>query len=131
MDRYSQRDVNNILLKELETFSPIKWHCNRNSFYIKFRDVRLGSIRISDHKGRGKYHYTYEVFVNDDPSVNDTMRSIIERVYLKAKGLNDFDPDKYIVFDENDWRYKEVPDEEAYRNYILKRPDKEKALTQV
>lgn len=32
-----------------------------NSFYIRFKDARIGSIRISDHEGRDRYRYKYNL----------------------------------------------------------------------
>lgn len=33
----------------------------KNSYYIRFEDARIGSIRISDHNGRDKYRYKYNI----------------------------------------------------------------------
>lgn len=33
----------------------------RNSFYIRFEDARIGSIRISDHEGIDRYRFKYNL----------------------------------------------------------------------
>jgi hypothetical protein len=38
------------------------WHkATTGSVYIRFKDNRLGSIRIGDHKGISKYKYKYNI----------------------------------------------------------------------
>ena len=38
------------------------WHkATTGSIYIRFKDVRVGSIRIADHKGRSKLKYKYNL----------------------------------------------------------------------
>jgi len=39
------------------------WHNSEtsNSVYIRFKDSRMGSIRISDHKGKSKYKYKFNM----------------------------------------------------------------------
>lgn len=113
-------DISNILVSRLESLGAIKWHKNANhSFYIKFRDVRLGSIRIANHRGRERYHYTYEIFVSDK-DIETKIEEIVEGVTMKAKFIRGFDPEKYIVFDREDRQYIEVDDFTEYRNRILK-----------
>jgi hypothetical protein len=113
--------ISDILYSSLEKYGAIKWHKSKDhSFYIKFKDVRLGSIRISNHKGREKYHYTYELYRNDkdiDRKIDDVVESIIK----KSKTIKDFDPKKYIVFDKDSWSYKEVKTLDNYKNIILKK----------
>jgi hypothetical protein len=48
------------LLNNLRHLGAIKWHSNTTSFYIKFRDIRIGSVRLSNHNSRERYNYTYE-----------------------------------------------------------------------
>lgn len=113
-------DISNILISRLESLGAIKWHKNANhSFYIKFRDVRLGSIRIANHRGRERYHYTYEIFVNDR-DIESKIEEIVEAVTMKAKMTRGFDPEKFIVFDREERRYIEVESFAEYRNRILK-----------
>lgn len=113
-------DISNILVGRLESLGAIKWHKTKgHSFYIKFRDVRLGSIRIADHRGRDRYHYTFEIFVHDH-DIESRIEEIVESVARKARYIRGFDPEKYIVFDRGSRRYMEVPDFAEYRRHILK-----------
>jgi hypothetical protein len=43
------------------------------SYYVKFPDAHVGSVRISDHPGRKKYKYRWNVLV-DDPQARFTRR---------------------------------------------------------
>lgn len=113
-------DISNILISRLESLGAIKWHKNANhSFYIKFKDVRLGSIRIANHQGRERYHYTHEIFVSDK-DIESKIEEIVEAVTMKAKWVRGFDPKKFIVFDKDSRQYVEVEDFEEYRKCILK-----------
>jgi hypothetical protein len=113
--------LSDMLMRYLEEYGAIQWHKNKNhSFYIKFKDVRLGSIRIANHKGKEKYHYTYEIYTNDkdiERKIHDTIESII----TKSKSIQDFDPKKYIVFDRDIWKYVEVSTYENYKQSIWKK----------
>ena len=110
--------ISDVLVESLKDYGAIKWHKNDNhSFYIKFRDVRLGSIRIANHKGRNKYHYTYEIYKDDkdiERKIDDTIHSIIE----KSKSIKDFNPTEYIVFDKDNHTYKKVKSFEDYKKHI-------------
>lgn len=48
-------------LKDLGISIHIYYAFSTNSIYIKLDYGTLGSIRISDHKGKEKYHYKYNV----------------------------------------------------------------------
>ena len=38
------------------------WHfANSGSAYIRFKDSRIGSIRLGDHKGRNQYSYRWNI----------------------------------------------------------------------
>lgn len=114
-------DISYTLLDRLESYGAIKWHKTAgHSFYIKFRDVRLGSIRIANHRGREKYHYTYEIFVNDQ-DIERKIEEIVEGVSMKAKWIVRFDPKKFIVFDTDSRQYVEVESFKEYKNHILKK----------
>jgi len=114
-------DISNILFSRLESCGAIKWHKNANhSFYLKFRDVRLGSIRIANHRGRERYHYTYEIFVKDK-DIEQKIEEIVESVTMKARYINGFDPEKFIVFDRETRQYIEVDNFTEYKNRILKK----------
>lgn len=107
------------LLKVLKPFGAIEWHESRHSSqYIKFRDVRLGSIRIADHTGRQKYSYTYEL---TDESTQTEIDQVVNKIILKSKSLLDFHPQKYIVYSEKYRTYVEAKDFKTYKNHILKK----------
>lgn len=120
----NEKQISDALILRLKDYGAIKWHKNRNhSFYIKFRDTRLGSIRISNHKGRSRYSYTYELWKrqkNIEKKIDEVVESIIE----KSKRIPDFDPEKYIVFDKEDRRYVEAFDFNHYKEFIFKKYEK-------
>jgi hypothetical protein len=127
---YTQKQIRDKLVKDLQSFYPIKWHNNKQSFYIKFRDCRLGSIRISDHPGRTRYNYTYSVFISDK-DLDSRIEKIINSVKAKSRIINNFDPSKYVVFDNREFVYKTVPNEEEYREFILGRVYKNKVCKKI
>lgn len=114
-------DIFDQLMKELKPLGAIKWHTSKtNSIYIKFKDVRLGSIRISDHKGRKKYNYTYEL---TNTNTIETVNNVIQLIKEKSKTLSNFDPEKYIVYSSRERCYLEVSNYETYKDYILNSKD--------
>lgn len=111
--------VFNELFDRLEQFGAIKWHkANTGSYYIKFKDTRLGSIRISDHDSRTRYRYTYEVFVNEAENVEQEIENIVDSIIKKSKSIHNFDPNLYIVYDEG---YIELSSFDEYKQFILTR----------
>lgn len=110
--------ISDILIIRLKDYGIIKWHKNDNhSFYLKFRDVRLGSIRIANHKGRERYHYTYEIF-NSDKDIHRKIEDICESIKNKSSTLNNFNPEKWIVWDKEKRGYKEVKNYQEYKDSI-------------
>lgn len=109
----------NKLMRELESLGALRWHTSiTNSIYIKFKDIRLGSIRISDHKGRTQYSYTYEL--NENSTKSDIL-AVIGNIKAKSRILSNFNPEHYIVFDPKQHRYKQLDNFEQYKDHILKR----------
>lgn len=47
-------------LEALKDYGILLWHTSSNgkSTYLKFRDCRLGTIRISNHECQKKYNYS-------------------------------------------------------------------------
>lgn len=108
----------NIIYKELKKYGAIKWHTSKyGSKYIKFKDTRIGSIRFSDHNGRQRYNYTYEI--NIDSNIEDA-NTIIESIINKTKSIIDFDNKKFIVY-KNGYGYITLENMEQYRKAILKK----------
>lgn len=110
--------ISDILFESLRDFGAIKWHKNDNhSFYIKFKDVRLGSIRIANHKGRQKYHYTYEIY-KDDKDLERKIDDIVKSIKTKSRSITGFNPNKFIIFDKKSRSYKEVKNLQEYKSSI-------------
>lgn len=113
--------LSDVLFERLRDYGAIKWHKNQShSFYIKFKDVRLGSIRIANHPGRDRYRYTYEIFISDE-DIERKIDDIVQGVIEKSESIAGFDPNKYIVFDEASWQYKEVKSFDQYQKAIWKK----------
>ena len=111
-------DIFDQLMKELKPLGAIKWHTSKtNSIYIKFKDVRLGSIRISDHKGRTQYNYTYEL--NENSTKSDIL-AVIGNIKAKSRILSNFNPEHFIVYSKTQQRYIQLNNFNEYKNYILK-----------
>ena len=109
----------NTLFERLEQFGAIRWHkANTGSYYIKFKDTRLGSIRISDHDSRTRYRYTYEIFVNESENIEQEIENIVNAIIKKSKTIHNFDPNLYIVYDEG---YIELSNFDEYKQFILTR----------
>lgn len=113
------RQIYKFLYKQLKVYGAMCWHISRNdSCYIKFKDCRLGSIRISNHKGRSVYNYKYEIYI-DNENLDNQIKSIITEIKEKVKSLHEFNFEKYIVYYEG--KYKECENYEQYKKYIIKK----------
>lgn len=118
------KQVNDLLFDKLKKFGVIKWHTSTfKSYYIKFKDTRLGSIRIGDHKGRNRYSYTYEILVDtmSDFQIEQRIDTIVSSVEMKSNLNSNFDPDKFIVYSIKQEQYVEAEDFNQYKNHILKK----------
>lgn len=114
--------VSDYITSALKDYGSIKWYKNSNhSFYIKFKDVRLGSIRISNHNGRTKYRYKYDINVKKVHNLIETANKIISQIVEKANSLHDFNPDLFVVWDNEERKYRTVETFKEYKNIILKR----------
>ena len=114
----TEKAVSDFLFRRLEKYGAIKWHKNKNhSFYLKFKDVRLGSIRIANHTGRSKYKYTYELFI-DDKNILDQIADTLFCVVEKSKTIHGFNPDIYVIYAKSQNRYLAVKDYKEYKEYI-------------
>ena len=114
-------DIFEQLMKELKPLGAIKWHTSKtNSIYIKFKDVRLGSIRISDHKGRTQYNYTYEL---NESSTKSNILAVIGNIKAKSQILSNFNPDNFIVYSKSQQKYIQLNSFNEYKDYILKIKD--------
>lgn len=115
-------DIFDQLMKELKPLGAIKWHTSKtNSIYIKFKDVRLGSIRISDHKGRTQYNYTYEL--NQHNTKSDIL-AVIGSIKAKSRILSNFNPENFIVYSKTQQRYIQLKSFNEYKDHILNAKDR-------
>lgn len=111
------------IIDKLKKFNPFIWHKSKyNSVYIKFRDVRLGSIRISDHNRRSKYKYTYEI--NSNLTTNEILiyiNSMINKIINKVFNLDCYEPEQWKVYSGKEKKYITVKDYKEYKKHILKK----------
>ena len=115
-------DILEQLMKELKPLGAIKWHTSKtNSIYIKFKDVRLGSIRISDHKGRTQYNYTYELNEN---STKSNILAVIGSIKAKSRTLSNFNPENFIVYSKTQQRYLQLKSFNEYKDHVLNAKDR-------
>lgn len=113
--------ISNALFNTLKEYGAIKWHKSKHgSFYIKFRDVRLGSIRIADHKGRDRYSYTYEIFTDEEDCIKKSS-IILNSIVNKSFEIKDFDPNVFIVYSSKQNGYIKLDTFQEYKNHILKK----------
>lgn len=112
----------------MSDYGLILWHVSKHdSVYLKFKDTRLGSIRIANHKSTKKYTYKYEI---NSTSRNADIRGYVKSVIyynvtnLVLNRLENFDKDKYIVYSEELKSYIELDTYEQFRNHILKKRKK-------
>lgn len=116
------KEISEYLLKVLAPLGAIKWHTSKtNSTYIKFKDIRLGSIRISDHKGRSQYNYTYEL---NKTSTKSDVLAVIGTLNAKSKTLSNFDPENFIVYSKTQQRYIQLKSFNEYKDHILNAKDR-------
>lgn len=114
------KEVHDKLYSELKKLGAIRWHNSmHDSYYIKFRDARLGSIRIADHPGRKKYSYKYKIFTKNNKNIEKEINTIIGTISTESFFLTDFDPKQYKVFCEKEKKYIILPNYESYRKHIL------------
>lgn len=118
------KKVNDAFMSVLKQYGALEWHKSKyDSYYIKFKDTRLGSIRIADHNGRKKYSYTYQVFTQNKTKdkLRTEIENIIEKIIIKSKIIDNFNPNIYIVYNSNTNQYITLKTIEDYKNHILKK----------
>lgn len=118
-EELEEKQISEILFERLKEYGVIKWHKNHNhSFYLKFRDVRLGSIRIANHPGREKYRYTYEIYKNDK-DIERKIENIVQNIKEKSKTISKFNPQSFIVWDKENRGYIKVDTFNEYKDKIF------------
>ena len=118
------KKVNDAFMYVLKQYGALEWHKSKyDSYYIKFKDTRLGSIRIANHNGRKKYSYTYQVFTQNKTKdeLRTEIENIIEKIIIKSKIIDNFNPNIYIVYNSNTNQYITLKTREDYKNHILKK----------
>ena len=106
------------LMNSIEKLGAIDWHTsNYKSRYIKFKDCRIGSIRISNHRGRRKYSYKWEFDCNKDKE--GKLDTIINQVFARSRELKNYKPDQYVVWSKIKGKFIKVEDYSEYREYVL------------
>ena len=113
MNAYDSRDY---LFENLKHLGCIEWHNNATSYYLKFKDCRIGSIRLSNHQSRKRYHYKFEYIKPNGKFEKKKLDKIIDEIHMKVLELKGFNPNKYIVFKNKE--YVEIK-EKDYRKHIL------------
>lgn len=112
-------EIRDNLFKALKDYGAVKWHRSKHdSFYIKFKDTRLGSIRISDHKGRTKYSYTYELYSDSKTLLND-IHNTINSIKEKVNNLYLFNKNNHVAFIDSKWVWLQSYND--WKNFILKK----------
>jgi hypothetical protein len=76
------------LLKELKKtgLDPFLYHQASSSFYIKFELDGMKSLRVSDHPGRKKYTYKWNLRSDIDRSYEEIDRGV-KRFYYHVSDL--------------------------------------------
>ena len=109
-------DSSDYLFNNLKHLGCIKWHNNATSYYLKFKDCRIGSIRLSNHQSRKRYNYKFEYIKPNGKFEKKKLDEIIDKVHIRVLELQGFNPNKYIVYKNGE--YTEIK-EKDYRKHIL------------
>lgn len=104
------------LYNELKHLGCIKWHNNRVSYYLKFKDCRIGSIRLSNHGSRKIYKYTFDYIQANGKYKKKQLDKIIDDIHMKVINLKEFNPNICLVYKNG--KYIEIK-ENIYRSTIL------------
>jgi len=109
------------MLEPLFKYGLVFWHQSKtNSYYYKFRDARLGSIRISNHKARPHMKYTY-MFPHN--AVKQAVRFISAETEKRASNIQYFDPNQFVAYNKDrssNKKYIRFFSENEWRAYIKK-----------
>ena len=96
------------LLNNLSCLGAFLWYKSQKtgSAYIKFKDARLGSIRVADHPSRERYSYKYDLTV---PLNQYMVDHVITSVQNHANKLVNptFEKNQYILYNKNSRTYEE------------------------
>lgn len=113
------KQVRNYLLKELKDYGILVWHISSSnkSIYLKFRDHRVGTIRLSNHEKKGCYEFCWELdYTNSTKTQAD---GLVWAVKEKIKTLENFNPNTYIVFNRRIHKFVKVKNIEEYRRQTM------------
>ena len=104
------------LVEELKHLGALDWHNNKVSYYIKFKDCRIGSIRLSNHGSRKIYKYKFDYIKPNGKYLKNKLDEIIDDVHKRVLELDNFNPNEHRVY--KDGKYVEIR-KECYRSHIL------------
>ena len=96
------------LLNDLESKGAFLWHNNKQSYYIKFKDQRIGSIRLSNHKSRSWYNYKYEVIKYNGNFTKKDIKKLVNRIIYRINNLVNYKPDQIVVYDKDRKKYIKI-----------------------
>ena len=91
------------LLNNLRHLGAIKWHSNTTSFYIKFRDIRIGSVRLSNHNSGERYNYTYEYKSDKNYFEIEVLDEMVDKIHRKVLDLPNFNPNNYVIYQKDNY----------------------------
>ena len=106
-------------LEALKDYGILLWHTSSNgkSTYLKFRDCRLGTIRISNHECQKKYNYS--CCFNYESDTEEKKHSIVAEIIERAKQTPNFNKNKFIVRTTDGKGFEEVQTIREYRLVIM------------
>ena len=106
-------------MEKLANCGILIWHRSSSgkSTYLKFRDVRLGTIRISNHQCLEKYNYT-TIFSYETEGIFE-LTEIIKKIKEKRNSIENFNKNKFIVKRRDGKGFEEVGTIREYRLVIM------------
>lgn len=82
MKRQIMAALRDQVINELSDLGAYVYYSARTgSQYIKFEDARLRSVRISDHPGREKYRYKWNLLTNIGEAYTEWDRGVTRSYY--------------------------------------------------
>ena len=113
------KQVRNFLMKELKDYGILVWHISSSnkSIYLKFRDHRVGTIRLSNHEKKDCYDFCWEL--NYETSTKKQADSLVWAVKEKIKTLEGFNQNVYIVYNRRICKFVKARNMEEYRRMTM------------
>ena len=94
-------DVTDQVMKALKKFDVYIYHAatSTGSTYLKFRRRGMRSVRISDHTGRDRYHYRYNVRLDHQGAPMRTTSSGWIQLYYSPRDIDQLVADVQAKWD--------------------------------